>query len=67
MRITLDVSKSLEKNAERYFEKSKKSKGKIDGAKEAVERAKKKLIQLLTWLFLLIRIELILNPIHLLM
>ena len=46
MRITLNVSKSLEKNAERYFEKSKKSKGKIDGAKEAVEKAKKKLIKM---------------------
>jgi predicted ribosome quality control (RQC) complex YloA/Tae2 family protein len=42
MRITLDVSKSLEKNAEKYFEKSKKAKKKIEGAKEAVEKTKKK-------------------------
>lgn len=43
MRITLDVAKSLEKNAETYFEKAKKARKKINGAKEAVEKAKKKL------------------------
>ena len=42
MRVTLAVAKSLEKNAERYFEKAKKAKKKIEGAKEAVERIKKK-------------------------
>lgn len=45
MRITLDVSKSVEKNAETYFEKAKKSRKKIGGAKEAVEKAKKKLFE----------------------
>lgn len=43
MKITIDVSKSLEKNAEAYFEKAKKSRRKIEGAKETVEKAKKKL------------------------
>ena len=43
MKIALDVSKSLEKNAEKYFEKAKKARKKIEGAKEAVERIKKKL------------------------
>lgn len=43
MKITLKVSDSLEKNAERYFEKAKKSRSKIDGAKEIVEKTKKKL------------------------
>ena len=42
MRITLNVSESLEKNAEKYFEKSKKAKSKIDGAVETVEKTKKK-------------------------
>jgi predicted ribosome quality control (RQC) complex YloA/Tae2 family protein len=46
MRITLDVSKSLEKNAEVYFEKAKKSRSKIDGAVDIVEKTKKKVEQL---------------------
>jgi len=45
MKLTLDVSKSIEKNAETYFEKSKKSRKKIEGALEAVEMTKKKLAQ----------------------
>ncbi len=43
MRITLDISKSLERNAEAYFEKAKKSRKKIEGAREIVEKTKKKL------------------------
>jgi len=39
MKINLDVTKSLEKNAEVYFEKSKKAKRKLGGAKEALERS----------------------------
>lgn len=42
MKITLDVSKSLEKNAEKYFEKAKKARKKIEGAKETVEKTAKK-------------------------
>ena len=41
--IKLDVTKSLEKNAEVYFEKSKKAKNKLEGAREALERSLKKL------------------------
>ena len=43
MRIKLDVSKSLEKNAEVYFEKAKRSKRKLEGAKEALKRSLGKL------------------------
>ncbi|MBD3355223.1 DUF814 domain-containing protein [Candidatus Woesearchaeota archaeon] len=42
-RIKLDVSKSLEKNAETYFERSKKAKKKLEGAEEALKRSLKKL------------------------
>ena len=43
MRIKLDVTKSLEKNAETYFNKSKKAKKKLQGAKEAVQKSLEKL------------------------
>lgn len=43
MRIKLDVAKSLEKNAEVYFEKAKKAKRKLGGAKEALKESLQKL------------------------
>lgn len=43
MRIKLDVTKSLEQNAETYFEKAKKAKRKIAGTEEAIKKLKKKL------------------------
>lgn len=45
MRITLDVTKTVEENAQVYFEKSKKFKKKIDGVKEAIALYEKKLQQ----------------------
>lgn len=41
MRITLNISKSLEENASLYFERAKKAKKKLEGAREAVERLKR--------------------------
>ena len=38
MRIELDITKTVQQNAERYFESSKKAKRKAHGAREAVER-----------------------------
>lgn len=38
MRLTLNVKKTIEKNAETYFEKAKKAKGKIAGLKIALTR-----------------------------
>jgi predicted ribosome quality control (RQC) complex YloA/Tae2 family protein len=43
MRVKLDITKSLEKNAETYFEKSKKAKKKLEGAGEALKRSLDKL------------------------
>jgi predicted ribosome quality control (RQC) complex YloA/Tae2 family protein len=43
MRLSLDIRKSLEENAASYFEKAKKDKKKIEGAKRIVEEYKKKL------------------------
>jgi len=43
MRISLDIRKSLEENAASYFEKAKKDKKKIEGAKRIVEEYRKKL------------------------
>jgi len=43
MNITLDVKKTVEENAQVYFEKSKKSKKKIEGVKEAIALYTKKL------------------------
>jgi predicted ribosome quality control (RQC) complex YloA/Tae2 family protein len=39
MKIKLDVTKSLERNAETYFEKSKKAKQKLEGARIALEKS----------------------------
>lgn len=47
MRLKLYLNKSLEKNAEIYFEKAKKLKKKLKGAREALEKSKKKLNLLL--------------------
>ncbi len=43
MKIKLDVAKSLEQNAEVYFEKAKKAKRKITGTEEAIVKLKKRL------------------------
>ncbi len=45
MRISLDLEESVEKNAEKYFEKAKKARKKLEGAKEALEESKRKLEQ----------------------
>ena len=42
VRIELDIKKSLEENASSYFEKAKKAKKKIAGAKKALEKAREK-------------------------
>jgi len=44
--IKLDINKSLEENASLYYEKAKKFKKKIQGAKEALEETKRKLKKL---------------------
>jgi predicted ribosome quality control (RQC) complex YloA/Tae2 family protein len=43
MRLSLDIRKPLEENAASYFEKAKKDKKKIEGAKRIVEEYKQKL------------------------
>ena len=43
MKLVLDVRKSVEANAAVYFEKAKKAKKKLEGAKAALERLKQKL------------------------
>lgn len=43
MQIALYLDKSIEENASLYFEKAKKSKKKLEGAKEALQKSKKKL------------------------
>ncbi len=40
--IEIDFTKSLERNIEDYFEKAKKAKRKIEGAKKAIEEIKRK-------------------------
>ena len=42
-KITLNLDKSVEQNAEVYFEKAKKAKKKLQGAKLALQRSKEKL------------------------
>ena len=42
-RITLDIKKSIEQNAAVYFEKAKKSRKKLEGAKKAFEKSWDKL------------------------
>ncbi len=46
VRLTIDLKKSIEENAGDYFERAKKLKRKIEGAKKAVFDQKKKLEQL---------------------
>jgi predicted ribosome quality control (RQC) complex YloA/Tae2 family protein len=46
LRITLDINKSIEQNASLYYDKAKKIKKKIEGAKEALEETKKKIKKL---------------------
>ena len=41
--ITLDATKSLEENAEAYYEKAKKARKKIDGVKDAIQETKDKI------------------------
>jgi len=48
MKLTLDIRKSVEENAASYFEKAKKDKKKIEGARKIVEEYKKKLSTLET-------------------
>lgn len=47
MEIEINLTKSVEENAETYFELAKKAKKKLKGAQEALERTKKQLEQLL--------------------
>jgi len=42
MKLSLDITKSVENNAQTYFEKAKKAKKKLDGARKALERSIKK-------------------------
>ncbi|MBW3004164.1 DUF814 domain-containing protein, partial [Candidatus Woesearchaeota archaeon] len=46
MKITLHLDKSLEENASIYYDKAKKYKKKIQGAKEALEKTEQKLKKL---------------------
>lgn len=43
MRLALDIRKSVEENAASYFEKAKKDKKKLEGARKIVDEYKKKL------------------------
>lgn len=43
MKVVLDVRKSVESNAADYFEKAKKARKKLEGAKSALERTREKL------------------------
>ncbi|MFC1753036.1 NFACT RNA binding domain-containing protein [Thermoproteota archaeon] len=42
MKITLNIKKTLEQNASVYYEKAKKSKKKLEGARKALEESRKK-------------------------
>lgn len=46
MKITLDINKGIDQNASDYFEKAKKEKQKLKGARETIERTKKQLERL---------------------
>jgi len=46
MRLTLDLTKSLEQNASDYFEQAKTAKKKAEGARKALEETRKKLANL---------------------
>ncbi len=43
VRLVVNVKKTLEQNAQLYFEKAKKARKKIEGAEEALKRTRKKL------------------------
>ncbi len=43
MKVRIDMKKSVEQNAQTYFEKAKKQRKKLEGAKEALEKTKKRL------------------------
>jgi predicted ribosome quality control (RQC) complex YloA/Tae2 family protein len=44
--VTIDVDMGVEKNAERYYDKSKEAKRKVEGAKDALEETKRELEEL---------------------
>jgi predicted ribosome quality control (RQC) complex YloA/Tae2 family protein len=46
MKILIDTTKSIQDNATRYYDKSKKAKRKIEGLKKAIEVTKKKISKL---------------------
>ncbi len=46
MEIEIDLNKSVDVNAGDYYDKSKKAKKKLKGAKEALEKSKKQLLEL---------------------
>lgn len=46
MKITLNLNKTVEQNAAIYFEKAKKAKKKLEGAKAALERSMKNLLKI---------------------
>ena len=46
MKIELDIRKTIEENAARYFEESKKAKGKIDAVRAIIEKSKLELERL---------------------
>ncbi|MBI2175797.1 DUF814 domain-containing protein [Candidatus Woesearchaeota archaeon] len=48
VKLILDIRKSVEGNAAVYFEKAKKARKKLEGARAALERSRKKLQQLLS-------------------
>ncbi|MBI3037264.1 DUF814 domain-containing protein [Candidatus Woesearchaeota archaeon] len=48
MKIVLDVRKSVDGNAAGYFEKAKKARKKLEGAKSALERTREKLQNLIS-------------------
>jgi predicted ribosome quality control (RQC) complex YloA/Tae2 family protein len=43
MKIEIDLEKNVESNAQKYFEKAKKSKKKLEGARKAIKETEKKL------------------------
>ena len=43
MKIGIDITKTIEQNAESYFEYAKRSRKKLEGAKQAVQRLKQEL------------------------
>jgi len=45
MKIVIDTRRSIEDNATRYYDKSKKAKRKVEGLKKAIEVTKKKILR----------------------